>query len=114
MLRFRIANVCRNVAGSKKPVLSTALSSASLLALVLASAAVDPAAAQTWTGGTSTDWTVGGNWTGGVPTTGTVIIDTAAPNAAVLGAAGAANGTSGSLVLSSGGGSASLTIQNGS
>lgn len=69
-------------------------------------------AAQTWTGATSSDWTVGSNWSGGtVPVAGTVIIDS--PNPAVLGLTGPAIGKSGnfSIGVTAAG---TLTIQNGS
>ncbi len=86
-------------------------------ALALAEAVMvmttDPAAAQTWTGATSTDWTNAANWTGGVPTNGAVIINTPS-NPAVLGVNGAATGTTGDFSLSTAGGLGSLTIQNGS
>lgn len=71
------------------------------------------AAAQTWTGATSNDWTTGSNWsTGTVPAGGAVVIN---PNSAnpVLGLTGPATATTGNITIGQGG-AASLTIQNGS
>src|SRR5437879_9757069 len=63
-----------------------------------------------WTGAVSTDWFNAGNWTAGVPTnTDSTRIDTATPNATVVGAAGAQ--ATGLRVGVSGTGA--LTIQNG-
>lgn len=88
------------------------LASASAAALIALSTA--SASAQSWTGTTSNDWTVGSNWSGGVvPIAGNgVNINTTSPNPTVLGIGGAAVGATGSLFL--GGSSSSLTIQNGS
>ncbi|WP_181172297.1 autotransporter domain-containing protein [Mesorhizobium sp. B2-2-3] len=74
-----------------------------------------PAAAQTWTGTTSTDWTDGTNWsTGTVPTNLTDAgINTTAPNVTVLGVGGAAIGSTDDLIVATSG-LGSLTIQNGS
>jgi hypothetical protein len=57
--------------------------------LALALAAATPVRAQTvWTGTTSTDWFTSTNWTAGVPSSPVnAVID--APNATVVGAAGA-------------------------
>ena len=82
---------------------------------VIALLSAVPAAAQTWTGNTSTDWTVGSNWSGGVvPTTGDVTINRTSPNPTVLGVAGAASATSRNVVVGSSVGPGNLTIQNGS
>ena len=86
------------------------ISAAGALGLFLSS----PAAAQTWRGATSNDWTDGSNWTGNAaPTTGAVIINTPS-NPAVLGVSGAATGTTGDFSLGTAGGSGNLTFQNGS
>ncbi|WP_170991596.1 MULTISPECIES: autotransporter outer membrane beta-barrel domain-containing protein [Bradyrhizobium] len=70
------------------------------------------AAAQTWTGATSNDWTVGSNWsTGTAPAGGAVVIST--PGNVVLGVSPGATGTTGSFRLGSAG-TTSFTIQNGS
>lgn len=74
-----------------------------------------PAAAQNWTGTTSTDWTDGTNWDGGVvPTNLTLVnVNTTSPNSAVLGVNGAATGFTGGLTV----GRATagrLTVQSGS
>lgn len=98
--RFFLAKAC-----------CVAFASAALIAPFAGSAA----AQTTWTGTTSTDWTVGTNWSGGVPTAGVVNITTLSPNPTVLGVNGPATGATGNLFVSSAvGGSASLTIQNGS
>lgn len=72
------------------------------------------AAAQTWTGATSNDWTVGSNWNGGtVPAGGAVSI--VAGSTVVLGVTGPATGTTGTInVRDAVGAPGSLTIQNGS
>ncbi|WP_143271528.1 autotransporter family protein [Bradyrhizobium mercantei] len=87
-----------------------------LSASVAALSALSPgsAAAQTWTGATSNDWTVGSNWSGGtVPAGGAVNI---APNSnVVLGVSPGATGTTGAMnVRDAVGGTTNLTIQNGS
>jgi fibronectin-binding autotransporter adhesin len=69
-----------------------------------------PAAAQTWNGNTSTDWTTGSNWSSGTPPTGgNAVINSGNP--VVLGVTGPAAGSTNGLTL---GGTANLTIQNGS
>ncbi|MBR0692741.1 autotransporter outer membrane beta-barrel domain-containing protein [Bradyrhizobium lablabi] len=72
------------------------------------------AAAQTWTGATSNDWTVGSNWTGGTaPAGGAVSI--ASGSTVILGVSGPATGTTGTInVRASAGATTNLTIQNGS
>lgn len=82
-------------------------------AAALAVLSASPAAAQTWTGATSNDWTVGSNWSGGaVPGAGgTVLINTV--SSPVLGLNGPAGGTTGSFTIGSPGAS-TLTIENGS
>ncbi|WP_166297522.1 hypothetical protein [Bradyrhizobium sp. 2S1] len=86
------------------------------LLLMSASVALMPglAAAQTWTGATSNDWTVGSNWNGGtVPAGGAVSI--VAGSTVVLGVTGPATGTTGTInVRDAVGAPGSLTIQNGS
>ncbi|WP_244431412.1 autotransporter family protein [Bradyrhizobium yuanmingense] len=71
------------------------------------------AAAQTWTGATSNDWTVGSNWnTGTVPAGGAVTIGS--PANVVLGVTSGATGTSGSITVGDPGLSLTrLIIQNG-
>lgn len=92
------------------------LSGVGVAALVIATLSASPAIAQTWTGTTSNDWTVGTNWTGGtVPAAGTVVINTNSPNPTVLGVSGPAVGTTGQLIVGNlGGSTGNLTIQNGS
>lgn len=92
------------------------LAGVGLAALVIACALPSTASAQTWTGTTSNDWTVGSNWsTGVVPTAGTtVIMGPSSPNPTVLGVGGAAVGSTGDLSVGQSGTSANLTIQNGS
>jgi outer membrane autotransporter protein len=88
------------------------LTSVSVAALTTLSA--ESAAAQTWTGATSNDWTVGSNWSAGaVPAGGAVIIGTS-PNV-VLGVASRATATTGNIRVgsSTAGEATSLTIQNG-
>ncbi|MHC2333831.1 autotransporter outer membrane beta-barrel domain-containing protein [Bradyrhizobium sp. USDA 4454] len=70
------------------------------------------AAAQTWTGATSNDWTVGANWsTGTPPAGGAVTIGT--PGNVILGVSPGATGSTAGLRLGSAG-TTSLTVQNGS
>lgn len=92
------------------------LSVGGLAALTLAALSAGPAAAQTWTGTTSNDWTIGTNWGGGtVPAGGTVVINKNSPNPTILGVGGPAVGTTGQLIVGNlGGSTGSLTIQNGS
>ncbi|MVT70619.1 autotransporter outer membrane beta-barrel domain-containing protein [Bradyrhizobium pachyrhizi] len=85
-------------------------------ASVVALSALMPgsAAAQTWTGATSNDWTVGSNWnTGTAPAGGAVNI---VPGSnVVLGVSPGATGTTSTLnVRDLVGGTTNLTIQNGS
>ncbi|SDD16322.1 outer membrane autotransporter barrel domain-containing protein [Bradyrhizobium brasilense] len=87
-----------------------------LTASVAALSALMPgsAAAQTWTGATSNDWTVGSNWnTGTAPAGGAVNI---VPGSnVVLGVSPGATGTTSTLnVRDLAGGTTNLTIQNGS
>lgn len=88
-----------------------------LLLLSASVAALMPgsAAAQTWTGATSNDWTVGSNWnTGAAPAGGATVVITPGSNV-VLGVTPGAIGTAGSFnVQSAAGGTTDLTIQNGS
>ncbi|WP_161500011.1 autotransporter outer membrane beta-barrel domain-containing protein [Bradyrhizobium sp. AC87j1] len=75
------------------------------------------ATAQTWTGATSNDWTVGTNWnTGTAPAGGAVTMNL--PANIVLGVSGPATGTTGNFRLGSAtagaGVTTNLTIQNGS
>lgn len=74
-----------------------------------------PAAAQNWTGATSTDWTDGANWDSGVvPTDLTLVnIDTTSPNPAVLGVNGAATGFTDGLAIGRAT-AGQLTVQSGS
>jgi fibronectin-binding autotransporter adhesin len=89
---------------------------ASISATALTALSAGSAAAQNWTGTTSTDWTAGTNWSGGaVPIAGNVNINTTSPNPTVLGVGGAAAGTTGNIVVGGTAGSTgNLTIQNGS
>ncbi|MBR1212100.1 autotransporter domain-containing protein [Bradyrhizobium sp. JYMT SZCCT0180] len=81
-----------------------------MVALGLVLATSTPSRAIDWTGGTSTDWFIGTNWSAGVPTSADVAtIDTVAPNATVVGAAGA----QASLVRVGNFGTGTLTIQSG-
>jgi T5SS/PEP-CTERM-associated repeat protein len=86
------------------------LGTSSMVALGLVLATSTPSRATDWTGGTSTDWFIGTNWSAGVPTSAVdANIDTVAPNATVVGAAGAQ-----AHVLWVGiSGTGTLTIQNG-
>ena len=88
----------------------------SLAGVALTGLFAAPTAAQTWTGATSNDWTIGTNWsTGVVPAGGTVVINTTSPNPTVLGVGGPTISTSGQLIVGNTTGSvANLTIQNGS
>jgi fibronectin-binding autotransporter adhesin len=91
-----------------------ALTGVSVAALTALSAGSAPA--QTWTGGTSNDWTNGANWsTGAAPTGGAVIIDNGSPSNVVLGVASGATAITGNIRVGSGtaGVATSLTIQNG-
>lgn len=93
------------------------LSGVGLAALVLAALSASPAMAQTWTGTTSDDWTVGTNWIGGAAPVagGSVVIDTTSPNPTILGKSGPAVGTTGGLIVGNTPGTVgNLTIQNGS
>lgn len=66
------------------------LGTSSMVALGLVLATSTPSRAIDWTGGTSTDWFTATNWSAGVPTSAVdANIDTVAPNATVVGAAGA-------------------------
>ncbi|MFK4498602.1 T5SS/PEP-CTERM-associated repeat protein [Bradyrhizobium japonicum] len=86
------------------------LGTSSMVALGLVLATSTPSRATDWTGGTSTDWFTATNWSAGVPTSAVdANIDTVAPNATVVGAAGAQ-----ARVLWVGiSGTGTLTIQNG-
>lgn len=103
------ANRARNLGRAK--LLSGVGAAALLIALSAGSAT-----AQTWTGNTSNDWTVGTNWsTSTVPVAGAVHIGTTSPNPTVLGVGGPAAGTTGDLyVAGTTGLFGNLTIQNGS
>ncbi|WP_244429580.1 MULTISPECIES: autotransporter family protein [Bradyrhizobium] len=70
------------------------------------------AAAQTWTGATSNDWTVGSNWSGGTAPAGGAVTISSGPEP-VLGVNGPATATTGSFAIGSTG-TNTLTIQNGS
>jgi fibronectin-binding autotransporter adhesin len=86
-------------------VLSTIAMAAALLATASSSRAQTD-----WTGTVSSDWFTAGNWNAGVPTSATSAnIDSATPNATVVGAAGA---TVQNLAVGSVG-TGILTIQNG-
>ena len=90
---------------------------ASAAAAVLIVLSPRSASAQSWTGTTSNDWTVGSNWSGGaVPIAGNVVtINTTSPNPTILGVGGAAAGATGQLTVGNTTGSfGNLTIQNGS
>jgi hypothetical protein len=83
-------------------------------ATALTALSAGSAAAQTWTGSTSSDWTVGSNWSGGVPPAGgAVIINNTSGSQPILGVSGAATATTGNFNIGSTGPN-SLTIQNGS
>lgn len=87
-----------------------------LSASVAALAALMPgsAAAQTWTGATSNDWTVGSNWnTGTAPTSAGTVTITPGSNV-VLGVSPGATGTAFTVnVRDLAGGTTNLAIQNG-
>jgi fibronectin-binding autotransporter adhesin len=87
--------------------------SASVTALTALS--VGSAAAQTWLGTASSDWTNGANWSGGTPpgAGGAVIISNLTGPEPILGVNGPASGTTGNLTIGSAG-TNSLTIENGS
>ncbi len=86
------------------------LGTSSTVALGLVLATSTPSRATDWTGATSTDWFTAGNWSAGVPTSAVdVNIDTVAPNATVVGAAGAQANT----VFVGISGTGTLTIQSG-
>jgi T5SS/PEP-CTERM-associated repeat protein/autotransporter-associated beta strand protein len=88
------------------------LMSASVAALSVLSAG--SAAAQTWLGTASSDWTNGANWSGGTPpVAGSVIISNLAGPEPILGVNGPAAGTTGNFTIGSAG-TNSLTIENGS
>ena len=93
-----------------------AIGAAVALVALFAAAPHSPAAAQTWNGNKSNDWTDPANWNGGVvPKTGQVTINKSSPNATVVGANGQIAATSGAVVVANGAGTTgSLTIQNGS
>ncbi|MDI3564192.1 hypothetical protein [Bradyrhizobium sp. Arg816] len=86
------------------------LGTSSMVALGLVLATSTPSRATDWTGGTSTDWFTATNWSAGVPTSAVdANIDTVAPNATVVGAAGA-QARSVFVGIS---GTGKLTIRNG-
>ncbi|WP_247801333.1 autotransporter outer membrane beta-barrel domain-containing protein [Bradyrhizobium sp. 191] len=72
-------------------------------------------AAQTWTGATSNDWTVGTNWTGGTPPVAGGAVNIAPGSTVVLGVNPGAVGATGNMTVRTAAGlTTSLTIQNGS
>jgi T5SS/PEP-CTERM-associated repeat protein len=79
---------------------------------LLTALSAESASAQTWTGATSNDWTVGSNWNGGTVPGGGAGVTISTGSGVVLGVNGAASGATGGLII--GGTSAGLTIQNGS
>ena len=86
------------------------LGATSLAALGLVLATTTQSLATDWTGANSTDWFDATNWSAGVPTSAVdTIIATVAPNATVVGAAGAQAHFLNVGVTGSG----TLTIQNG-
>ncbi|MGM4892603.1 autotransporter family protein [Tardiphaga sp. 839_C3_N1_4] len=90
---------------------------AGVSATALTALSAGSAAAQTWTGTTSNDWTVGTNWSGGTtPIAGSSVnINTTSPNPTILGVGGPAVGTTGQIFVGNTTGSfGNLTIQNGS
>ncbi|WP_414463009.1 autotransporter outer membrane beta-barrel domain-containing protein [Hyphomicrobium sp. DY-1] len=108
-----------SVASLFAPVFGRRVFNARTCRLTLASAALvvafaGPAEAQTWTGATSNDWTVGSNWSAGTaPAGGAVSIGPA--GIVVLGIQGGATGTAGSVTIdaNSANPTSSLTVQNG-
>ncbi|MBR0895930.1 autotransporter outer membrane beta-barrel domain-containing protein [Bradyrhizobium tropiciagri] len=73
------------------------------------------AAAQSWTGATSNDWTVGSNWSGGTAPVAGGAANIVPGSNVVLGVNPGATGTAASLnVRDLAGGATNLTIQNGS
>ncbi|MGL3209120.1 autotransporter outer membrane beta-barrel domain-containing protein [Bradyrhizobium sp. BR 1433] len=83
---------------------------------VAALSALSPgsAAAQTWTGATSNDWTVGTNWSGGAAPTSGTSPNIVAGSTVVLGVNPGATSTTGNInIRDVAGGTTSLTIQNG-
>ncbi|PAY04035.1 hypothetical protein CK489_32605 [Bradyrhizobium sp. UFLA03-84] len=87
-----------------------------LSASVAALSALAPgsAAAQTWTGATSNDWTVGSNWSGGAAPTSGTSPNIVAGSTVVLGVNPGATSTTGNMAIRDvAGGTTSLTIQNG-
>jgi fibronectin-binding autotransporter adhesin len=93
---------------------------ASLSTTALTALSAGSAAAQSWTGATSSDWTVGANWTGGAApgpgqTINIGIVGTPPLRDAVLGAGGPINVSVGTTAIGNSGGTpGNLTIQNGS
>ncbi|AUC97897.1 hypothetical protein CWS35_29360 [Bradyrhizobium sp. SK17] len=72
------------------------------------------AAAQTWTGATNNDWTVGSNWSGGTAPTSGTNPNIVAGSTVVLGVTPGATSTTGNMnIRDVAGGTTSLTIQNG-
>ncbi|WP_194469731.1 autotransporter outer membrane beta-barrel domain-containing protein [Bradyrhizobium sp. CCBAU 51753] len=87
----------------------------SVSAAALAALSPRSAAAQTWTGAVSNDWTTGGNWSGGAaPVAGGAVV-IGSNSSVVLGVAPGATGTTGNFRLggTTAGITAGLTIQNG-
>ncbi|MGY8635249.1 autotransporter outer membrane beta-barrel domain-containing protein [Bradyrhizobium sp. 14AA] len=73
------------------------------------------AAAQTWTGATSNDWTVGTNWLGGAAPIAGGAVNIVSGSTVVLGISPGATGATGTMTIrTAAGGTTSLTIQNGS
>jgi len=93
----------------KRKAIQFSASAGALIAIALL-APTETHAQTNWTGTISTDWFAAGNWNAGIPTAATdANINTATPNATVVGAAGAT-----ALNLAVGAtGTALLTIQNG-